>query len=1366
MKKLFMTLGLVVLCIGLNNLMAQSYWQVSSPNAVSKKRVTAEMTPQAFKVYDLQVNAFKHALRDAPLRGNVTPGSEVLIDFPLADGNFQTFKVMEAPVLDETLSAQYPDIKSYAGQSIDNPADVIRFSVTPLGVKSMLLSHTRGYQFIEPYSEDLNTYMVYQRKDRHASEDHFECNVKNEVNQRIDQGNAAFNNADDGILRDYRLVVSTNGEYANYFGGTVAQALAAINTTMTRVNGIYEMDFNITMTLISNTTSVIYTNAGTDPYGSSSGAWNGQLQNTLTSVIGEANYDIGHLFALGGNNGNAGCIGCVCVNGSKGSAFTSRTTPEGDPFDVDYVAHEMGHQFGGNHTWTFGGNEGTNVQMEPGSGTTIMGYAGITGPTTDVQPNSDPYFHAVSIEQITDYIKTQSCQSNTNTGNSVPSVNAGPNYTIPRGTPFLLDGSATDADGDALTYCWEQMDENNASTTLPSVTATSGVAFRSFLPSSSTQRSLPALATVLAGSTATTWEAVPNVGRTLNFRLTVRDNRAGGGTNESDNMVVTVNGSTGPFVVSSPNTGVTWSAGSTQTVTWDVAGTNGSPINAANVNILMSTDGGNTFSTTLASNTPNDGSQAITVPNVTGTTNRVKVEAANNIFYDISNSNFTITGAVACTATTPAGLASSSVTSDGVTLSWNAVTGAASYDVRYRPTGSSTWTTNSVSGTSTTLSGLTALTQYEAQVRSVCPDNSTSNYSSSVNFTTLEQQLNYCASNGNNVSDEFISNVNLGSINNSSGAASGGYADFTSISTDLTKGAANTITITPTWTGTVYSEGYGVWIDYNQDGDFTDSGEQVFSQAATTTTPVSGSFTVPSSASNGNTRMRVTMRYNTTPTPCGSFNFGEVEDYTVNIVAAAACNTPGGLAVGSITSTTASASWNSVSGAVDYTVRFRPTSSSTWTTGNISGTAANLTGLSAATTYEVQVRTNCASTSSAYSASVNFTTSNAPGGCTGGLSLPYAESFESGFGGWTQASGDDFNWSRNSGGTPSNNTGPSAAAAGSFYVYTESSNPNYPTKVATLNGPCFDLSGETSAFFNFQYHMFGASNMGNLVLEASDDNGTTWANVWSASGNQGNNWLNSSVDLSTYAGGSVQLRYVGTTGTTWQGDMAVDDISLTASSGPSCADVDLTFVFDNYPEETSWTITNAGGTVVEQGGTYGSQADGSTLVIDLCLAAGCYDFTINDSYGDGICCGFGNGSYSLTDAGGGVLASGGSFGGSETTNFCVSTSRVVEIPTANNNSLSREPAAAQHRPEFADNMTLFPNPATTTLTVQFQSMTEAEGTAVIRDVLGKVVAVQNWDVLEGDNNFQWNVSDLAEGTYLLEWNDGRETTVSRFVITR
>jgi hypothetical protein len=518
--------------------------------------------------------------------------------------------------------------------------------------------------------------------------------------------------------------------------------------------------------------------------------------------------------------------------------------------------------------------------MEPGSGSTIMGYAGITG-ATDVQAHSDPYFHGITIQQITNYIKGTSCQTNINTGNAVPTANAGANYTIPKGTAFVLDGSGSDSDsGDVLTYCWEQMDENNASTTYPSTTATTGVAFRSYTPTTDTKRYFPNLATIQSGATSWQWEAVPNVARTLNFRLTVRDNVAGGANNNSDNMVVTVNGTAGPFILNYPNTNVTWNVGTTQTVTWDVAGTTGNGINAANVDIFLSTDGGDTYPIALAAGVPNDGSQDIIVPNNVGTQNRVMVKGSNNIFFDISNANFSIEGQVVCNATVPTGLAASSVGPDSATLSWDAVPGA-SYDLEYRQVGSSTWTTLAVNGVSSVLSGLSPLTQYEAHVRSKCPDNATSAYSSLVNFTTPDVQLNYCSSASTNINDEFIGRVQLNTIDNASGGQF--YTDFTSVSTTLTKDTQYTITITPTWTGTVYPEAYSVWIDYNRDGDFADAGEQVWTQAATTSTPVSGSFTVPSSAVENTTTMRVSMKYNGIPTECETFTYGEVEDYTIII---------------------------------------------------------------------------------------------------------------------------------------------------------------------------------------------------------------------------------------------------------------------------------------------------------------------------------------------------------------------------------------------------------------------------------------------------------------------------------------------------
>ncbi len=1365
------------------SLQSQNLWQkkTSDRNAITKAN---HKNLKEFQTFTLDVEGLKQALNGAPQRDNFNAVSNVILSFPNHNGKLEQFSIKEASVMHPDLQERYPDIRSYIGQGMDDASTTIRFSLSPYGFSGMILSSKDTYSFIEAASPNTNTYIVFSRKNRIDMNDDFECEVTEQINHSMDSG-VQLRNADDSILRRYRLVVSATGEYTQYHGGTKAQALAAINTTMTRVNGLYETEFNVTLELIANTDDVIYTSTATDPYGNTTGGYNSQLQNTLTSVIGEANYDIGHLFANLQNNGNAGCIGCVCVNGQKGSGWTSLTIPEGDPFDVDYVAHEMGHQFGANHTWTHGGNEGTNVQMEPGSGSTIMGYAGITG-STDVQPNSDPYFHAASIQQVTNYIKTTSCQVNTNTGNAVPSVDAGNNYTIPRGTPFVLEGSATDADaGDVLTYCWEQFDENNASTTLPNVNGTSGVAFRSFNPTTDNKRYFPRLSTIKSGATSWQWEAVPNVTRTLNFRLTVRDNQAGGGTNNSDDMVVTVNGTAGPFVVNSPNTNVTWNAGSTQAVTWDVAGTTGNGVNAANVDIFLSTDGGDTYPITLASGVANDGSHNIIVPNNQGSQNRIMVKGANNIFFDISNTNFTIAGQVVCNATVPNGLAANNIGSDNATLEWNTVAGA-TFDIQYRVVGSGTWTAiNDVAGVSNLLSGLTPLTQYEAQIRSKCPDNSTSAYSSPITFTTSDVQLNYCASQSSNVNDEFISRVQLNTIDNSSGAQF--YTDFTAISTTLTKETEYTITITPTWTGTVYAEGYSVWIDYNRNGDFTDAGEQVFSLAATTNTPVSGSFTIPSSAVENSTTMRVSMKYNGTPTSCEDFTYGEVEDYTVIIEGSGPDTTPpvitlngaasvdlnvgdtytelgatasdnvdgdltssiviggdtvntnlagtyvvtynvsdaaGNAAVevtrtvnvipdttapvitlngastinltvgdtyteqgatatdnidgdltssiaigGDIVNTSLAGTYvvtYNVSDAagnaaveVTRTVNVNPDTTApvitlngaatinlnvgeTYTelgatasdnvdgdltssiviggdtvntslagtyvvTYNVSDAAGNaavevtrtvnvipdttapvitLNGASTITltvgdTYTEQGATatdnidgdltssiviggDTVNTSSAGTYTVTYNVSDAAGnaaievtrtvnvnepsnGCSGGIStFPYAEGFEGSIGGWTQSSNDDLDWLVNTNGTPSSNTGPSSAIEGSSYIYVEASvnGTGYPDKRAILTSPCFDLSGLSQSTFSFKYHMFGAADMGSIDLEISDDDGDTWTSLWNQTGNQGNQWLTVNIDLSAYVGGGIQLRFNRFVGSTWQADIAIDDIGL------------------------------------------------------------------------------------------------------------------------------------------------------------------------------------------------------------------------------
>ncbi|WP_271855339.1 S8 family serine peptidase [Patiriisocius marinus] len=506
---------------------------------------------------------------------------------------------------------------------------------------------------------------------------------------------------------------------------------------------------------------------------------------------------------------------------------------------------------------------------------------------------------------------------------------------------------------------------------------------------------------------------------------------------------------------------------------------------------------------------------------------------------------------------TPTSLVASGATSSTVGLNWNASTdnvAVSGYDV-YQGTN----VIATVSGTSYTVTGLSPSTAYSFRVRAKDAAGNVSGYSNTANATTTVQGITYCSSASTNTNDEYISRVQLNTINNASGAQF--YSDFTNISTTLSQGNPYTVTVTPTWTGTIYDEAYAVWIDYNKDGDFTDAGELVWSKAPSKDTPNSGSFTIPTSASLGATRMRVAMQYNAIPTSCQSFTYGEVEDYTVTIAAAAADtqapSNPTNLTASNIAETSVTLNWTASTdnvGVVAYDVY-----QGTALLGEVTGTSANVTGLIAATGYSFNVRAkDAAGNISGNSNTLNITTpGGSSGGCINGIAaFPYSESFESGLGSWSQSSDDDIDWTRDSGGTPSSSTGPSNGASGTWYMFVEASGSGtgYPNKRAILDSPCLDLSGETQAFATFSYHMYGAADMGSITLEASSNNGSSWTALWTKTGNQGNTWLEETVDLSAYTGGNVQLRFNRLTGATWQADIAIDNFRV-ATSVDQCAGV-------------------------------------------------------------------------------------------------------------------------------------------------------------------------------------------------------------------
>lgn len=669
---------LIILQIGIAQTSSEGLWSnVDEAQIVNVGE--RHILPQLYRTVKLDINGMKNFLLEAPLEfSDETKSKLVMLYLPMPDGSQQRFSIVESPIMASELAAKYPEIKTYMGKGIDDPYASVRFDFTVHGFHAMILSPD-GNVFIDPYSlGDYENYISYYTKDYTNTQKSFECElftddgILNELNYL--KGNQILTPTGPQ-LRTYRVAVAATGEYTAFFGGTVPQGLSAVVTSVNRVNSVYEKEVAVRMVLVANNDSLIFTNSTTDPYSNFDGvAMLSQNQTTVDARIGSANYDFGHVFSTGG--GGVASLGVICRAGLKARGVTGSGAPVGDPFDIDYVAHEMGHQFAGNHSFNgssgscSGGNRNASTAYEPGSGSTIMAYAGICSPQ-NLQNNSDAYFHSINFDEIVSYTNFGSgngCAVITSTGNSAPIVTVPTGgFYIPKSTPFSLTGSATDADGDALVYCWEEFDLGPAGA--PGTPSGNAPIFRSWNPTSSPTRYFPRLVNLL-NNTTVIGEILPTYARTLTFRLTARDNKVGGGGVNYSALQFNVDGNSGPFAVTSPNTNVNWAGSSSQTVTWNVTNTNIAPVNCANVNILLSTDGGQTFPTVLLSNTPNDGSETVTIPNTPSTTARIKVEAVGNIFFDLSNANFTIEEAI------PVELLSFNAqrTDAGVELNWKTAT--------------------------------------------------------------------------------------------------------------------------------------------------------------------------------------------------------------------------------------------------------------------------------------------------------------------------------------------------------------------------------------------------------------------------------------------------------------------------------------------------------------------------------------------------------------------------------------------------------------------------------------------------------------------------------------------------------------------
>lgn len=620
-------------------------------------------------LYALNSDQLRQTLKNAPVRFSNEKG--VVISLPAASGKLERFQVWEYSNMAPELQAKFPDIRSYVGTGLEDPSAYVRFSLSPVGFSSMI-TRSGISEFIEPYTEDRTIYAVFDSNARRGQDkEAFECATPNKPEIKNSEKKSGAVNKKVAGFNIFRLAITCTAEYAEYhltaagIPATATEAqkkavvLSAMNATLTRLNGVFEKDLSLHFNLVANNDAVIFVDSTSPSYPyTASDEQNQAGQTTITNLIGAANYDMGHIFDREDGNGYA--PGDICDDATKAMGWTASNFPEGDNFDIDYVAHEMGHQLGANHTFSYSTASGNLASLvEPGSGSTIMAYTGITS-NYDVQFNSNDYFHGFSVQEIKDRINSVACGTNTPFADPAPSINAGADYVIPKSTAFVLKGTSTDPNTASYTYTWEQMDSGSSQTgnnSIPYLNKPSGPTFRSVVPVSTPVRYFPDFNKVLAGVLTTKWETVSGVGRSLNFALTVRNNSITAPQTSKDAMMITVNNASGPFKVTAPAFGQSAASGSAVNVTWDVANTTQAPVSTSNVNIKLSTDGGQTF-TTIAANTPNDGSEQVIIPAGSTATNAyIMVEAVGNIYYAVSPSfviDYTVQGE-SCTTYTYGG---------------------------------------------------------------------------------------------------------------------------------------------------------------------------------------------------------------------------------------------------------------------------------------------------------------------------------------------------------------------------------------------------------------------------------------------------------------------------------------------------------------------------------------------------------------------------------------------------------------------------------------------------------------------------------------------------------------------------------------
>ncbi len=652
----FYTKTLIILSfLGINStLFAQNLWTINAERSIQLPKKCVRYTiPQKGTAFSLNLRQMSSLLNDAPLENSRNKG--IRIALPLPDGQTEIFSIVESPIMESELAAKFPMIKTYFGTSVSSKSTA-RLDLTPEGFHGLIQSD-KGQIYIDPYATNQREiYISYYLKDLLATQkEPFICG-----NKTLDPSELLHNDFSNSDLpkrrfggepvklRTYRIAIAANAEFTAYHGGKVSDATAAIVTIVNRLNQIFNVELAIKLVLINNNDKLIFLQTASDGYtNGSTDKMIDENQKIIDRIIGKNGYAWGHVFGTHGSFSGLAQLGAVCSQ-SKARGVSLSRNPVNDGFVVSIVAHEMGHQMGASHSMSSCHNVFSGTAYEPGSGSTIMSYAGICGFQNNTVTHSDPYYFTHSLQQIKNYMfdgRGNTCASITNTNNTAPSV-AIPlddGFYIPIKTPFVLDAVGTDLENDDILYCWEEYDLGPMS--VPGSPEGNSPIFRSFPATEASYRIFPKLENIV-NDAYNKAEVLPTYSRDLTFRCTVRDNVAQNGGTSWEKIAFKATSKAGPFKVMFPNYKKdTLFINQITPIRWDVAHTDLDPVNCKSVNIYLSTDGGYTYPTLLAENVPNDGIEYVRIPDMPSNKARIQVKSADNIFFDISNSDFSITPA-------------------------------------------------------------------------------------------------------------------------------------------------------------------------------------------------------------------------------------------------------------------------------------------------------------------------------------------------------------------------------------------------------------------------------------------------------------------------------------------------------------------------------------------------------------------------------------------------------------------------------------------------------------------------------------------------------------------------------------------------